>query len=331
MTDERSKWAVLALTRFILAGVVLVGHLNYLPGDHAWTGIGTFLNQGSAVYGFLVISGYSIAASLDRSPKGFFVRRVRRIWPTYLVSLLLAACVAASISHPVKLADQIYLRPLNWVELLATLTMTQTFLGPALSADGQVWTLAVEWWDYMAAPFLRRTATRIIVAILVISLTFFVLAPPPANPADSTGGKMVLILAWWWLTGFLFYRHRGTALGYVFLLIPPLIAAVDGWIGRAAIVGLVAVALCEKARIPKLVVAVFDWLGDVSYPLYLVHIPILWGSYLAGVYQPALIGAAAIGTAAVVLHLVDIPLRRPINLAAAFGWRRPAPDASASS
>ncbi len=194
--------------------VVLVGHLNYLPGRHPWTLVGLFLNQGSAVYGFLVISGYSIAASLERSPKGFYARRIRRIWPTYLVSLSIGVAVAATVSRPVQLADQIFIRPLGWVELLASLSMTQTFFGPALSADGQIWTLAVEWWDYMAAPFLRRWPSRFIAALLVVSLAVFIVARPPANPADSVGGRMFILLAWWWLSGFSLLspsRHAGLA------------------------------------------------------------------------------------------------------------------------
>ncbi len=310
MNDDRSKWAVLAATRFVLASVVLIGHLNYLPGRHPWTLIGLILNQGSAVYGFLVISGYSIAASLERSPKGFYARRVRRIWPTYLVTLSIGVAVAATVSHPVQLADQIYIRPLGWAELLASLTMTQSFFGPALSADGQIWTLAVEWWDYMAAPFLRRWPTRIVAALLFISLAVFIVARPPTNPADSVGGRMFIILAWWWLSGFLYFRHRGAALGYVFLFAPPLIAAVEGWIGLAAIVGVVAVALCETAAVPKRLAAAFNWLGDLSYPLYLVHVPILLGCFLAGVFQPAVVGLAALAAAAVILHAVDLPLRR---------------------
>jgi len=52
-----TRWTVLAGTRFILASVVLVGHMSLFdPAGHWWTRFGTFLNQGSAVYGFLIIS-----------------------------------------------------------------------------------------------------------------------------------------------------------------------------------------------------------------------------------------------------------------------------------
>jgi peptidoglycan/LPS O-acetylase OafA/YrhL len=310
MDDDRSKWALLAVTRFVLAFVVLAGHLNYLPGNHSWTLIGSVLNQGSAVYGFLVISGYSIAASLERSTKGFYARRVRRIWPTYLVSLSMGVAVAASVTHPLKLATDIYVRPLNWVELLACLTMTQTFLAPALSADGQVWTLAVEWWDYMLAPLFQRMQTWFLTAVLVLSLAAYVRIGAPTNPADSTGGLMFVILAWWWLAGFLFFRHRGKALGYVLLIAPPLMAAEFGWTGVACAIGIIAVAIADRVQIPDELVGFLNWLGDLSYPLYLVHVPVMFAFLLFGVSQPMLIAAASLATAAAILHLVDLPFRR---------------------
>lgn len=309
LTEDQSQWSVLAGTRFFLSLVVVIGHLNYLPGSHNWTLLGIYLNQGSAVYGFLLISGYSIAASLERSPKGFIIRRVKRIWPSYIFSILLGVLVAISVNREIFIADQVSFHPLVWTELLASLTMTQTFIAPALSADGQIWTLAVEWWDYMAAPLLRRWSTKLLTAILFISMVAFILSPPPSNPANDLGGKMFFILGWWWLAGFLYHRHRGTVVGYVLLFAPPLIVAVDGWIGRAAVVGLIALASSRLLPVSKRIGAILNWLGDLSYPLYLVHVPILFALFLLHVYEPALIAAASLLVAAFVLHFVDAPFR----------------------
>lgn len=322
MRKDSSQWAVLAATRFVLASVVLTGHLNYLPGYHPWTAVGLFLNQGSAVYGFLMISGYSIAASLDRSAEGFFARRFRRIWPSYLVSLALGVAVALAVKRPVHLTANVVLQPLVWSELLASLTMTQTFLAPALSADGQIWTLAVEWWDYMLAPVIRRWSTPILSVIVAISLAYYCLVPPPENPANTTGGWMFLVLAWWWLSGFLYYRHRGTALGYALLVLPPLFAASYGWIGRAAFIGIAALASCEYIALSDRVSRLFNWLGDLSYPLYLVHVPVMFAFNLFHFYDALVVAFGAILTSAVVLHLVDYPLRRPGRPLGIFKWKR---------
>jgi hypothetical protein len=65
VVDRRSRWALLAGTRFVLAMVVLVGHMSmFNPVGHWWTRFGVYLDQTSAVFGFLLISGYSIAASI---------------------------------------------------------------------------------------------------------------------------------------------------------------------------------------------------------------------------------------------------------------------------
>jgi peptidoglycan/LPS O-acetylase OafA/YrhL len=86
----RSEWAVLALMRFFLAFVVLNRHLMmvYSDGNDIF-GLKEF-GSFSAVVGFFIISGYSIHFSIKREEEGFYIRRIRRIYPTYFVALGLA-------------------------------------------------------------------------------------------------------------------------------------------------------------------------------------------------------------------------------------------------
>ena len=44
----------------------------------------------AAVLGFLFISGYSMAASFEREPGGFYERRVWRIYPVFLATFAYA-------------------------------------------------------------------------------------------------------------------------------------------------------------------------------------------------------------------------------------------------
>jgi peptidoglycan/LPS O-acetylase OafA/YrhL len=46
------------------------------------------LDPKAAVIGFFLISGYSIAASLQRSSKGFYRRRFLRIYPIYFFAIV---------------------------------------------------------------------------------------------------------------------------------------------------------------------------------------------------------------------------------------------------
>lgn len=311
MSDERSKWAFLGALKFWLACVVLVGHFDYLPGQHPWTRMGLFFNQGSAVYGWFLLAGYSMAARLERSPSGYFAWRFRAVWPTYLVSLSMGIVLAASLSRPVTLGSLGIIQPLVLVDLIVALTMTQGFLTTSISADGQIWALAIEWWSSMLAPMLRRCATLALVPLIFVSLSLLIVTGVPSNPGLSSGGHMFIVLFWLWLVGFLYFRHEGTSVGYVLLFVPAILVARFGWIGYAAMVALIAIAVSAKVKLPERLHAPFGWLGDLSFPLYQVHQPILFGCWILGVYSPGLIALICLIVGAIVLHTVDLPMRLP--------------------
>jgi peptidoglycan/LPS O-acetylase OafA/YrhL len=298
-----SRWEVLALARFVLAMIVFVHHLDLQPGlSNWWTSIGAAFNSGSAVYGFLLISGYSIAASLDRESSGYVLRRVKRIYPTYLAALGLGALAIAVGAVP-----QI---PAAVAQFAAMALMLQTFAVPTLWADGQLWTIAVEWWCYMAAPLLRRLPEAVSLFIVTISLAFFLIWKPPAIATLTIGGLLFDALAWLWIAGFLYYRHRGAISGYALLAIALAASAAAPWRGPACLVAIVALVLCERVKVPTPVGPVLGWLGDLSYPLYAVHVPVFFIAMHWGLAKASLVGLAGLGCSIVVLHAIDLPVRR---------------------
>ncbi|HEY4031997.1 MAG TPA: acyltransferase [Caulobacteraceae bacterium] len=305
-----ASWEVLAVTRFVLAMVVMVGHLNERPGLTTWwTPIGLFFNQGSAVYGFLLISGYAIAASLERKERGFYWRRVRRIYPTYLASVALAGiavAIGAAATEPAA----------RWVALLL---MVQSFAAPTLAADGQLWTLAVEWWNYILAPVYRRVLDVGLIILCCMSLWFYCRLGAPEHPAPTTHGLMFALLTWFWIAGFLYRRRRGTLYGYALLFGPLMVAFLFAWIGLAVWIGAVALAICEHVRVSGKFKAAFIWLGDLSYPVYAVHIPMFSICLALGIKGAFPAALTVLATSAVVLHAIDLPVRN---------WRpaRPRPD-----
>src|SRR6218665_3154567 len=91
---EESQWALLALMRFGLSAIVAVGHLGlFLPGEAGWIHAANLLDGKAAVIGFLMISGYSIHASLEREPDGFLLRRFLRVYPLYFLCVLFTCLV----------------------------------------------------------------------------------------------------------------------------------------------------------------------------------------------------------------------------------------------
>jgi len=97
-----TNWSVLSGLRFALALIVVLGHYTLLINnkDQGFFAIEIF-EQMSAVYGFLVLSGYSIGASLERQAKGYYLRRIIRIYPLYICILIIACALLfiRSIQH----------------------------------------------------------------------------------------------------------------------------------------------------------------------------------------------------------------------------------------
>ncbi len=89
----------LNLIRLFLALLVLVAHGYYLSGQGTGPSIRGENLGGWAVFGFFTISGYLITASRFANPLGrFLVLRVARIYPGFVVCLVLTAGVFAPVA-----------------------------------------------------------------------------------------------------------------------------------------------------------------------------------------------------------------------------------------
>src|SRR5215469_1953791 len=86
---RKVNWALSGLLRFSLACIVVCVHSAWFFGSGSlFEGVAR-LGGKAAVIGFLVISGFSIRASLDRAEEGFYTRRILRIYPAYVAAVLL--------------------------------------------------------------------------------------------------------------------------------------------------------------------------------------------------------------------------------------------------
>ncbi len=101
-----SQWAVLALLRGVLALIVVATHLVwFIPETPAWLHTVWSLDGKSAVIGFLLVSGYSIHASLSAKEDGFIQRRFWRVYPLYFTCIVLTVALeiwqggAVEVSH----------------------------------------------------------------------------------------------------------------------------------------------------------------------------------------------------------------------------------------
>ncbi|MBO0981019.1 acyltransferase [Microbacterium sp. SD291] len=312
--------------RGVAAGTVLLSHFtgahnsrypeDPLPLFDAWWGA-------FGVQLFFLISGFVILMTAQASarPSDFVASRLSRLYPAYWVSLAIGVLVAwiANVPHV----------PLEPNVVLANLTMVQRwFLVP--NVLDIYWTLAVEMQFYVLL-FLLLLATRcritdkLVIQVatiwLIISLSVAIWAFPASHGIDpqhvATPVKLVLnaTLAAYgplFCAGMLAFISRRNGRLHV-LAIPAAAIAVlntgllQTWIDAAWIAGICAcflvVAMREHTKL--LLIPPLQWLGKISYSLYLTHsiigyaiIHLLW-PYLGrpGAVIVAIVAALAVGWA----------------------------------
>lgn len=312
-----ARWPVLAGVRMAMALTVVVYHLSivsqtaHVPVLELFGGIG-------CICGFLVISGYSIAHSVSAQPRGFYRRRLWRILPVYYGSLLLA--LLPYLFERGWPPFRVPFAPPDKQQILGSLFFLQCFLTDKVAVFGPSWTLAVEWWFYMLAPlFVRMRHWQL--ALLVFASLWFESAALAHGffPIHAyRWGIPAGMLLWAWLSGFLFYRQRRWS-GPLVVLVG--YYAVSIFVDRSPAAYLLAAVMVVVAdglpRIPQFLGRFLNYLGDLSYPLYLVHVPTMaWLGRVTRWTDPYVFIGASFVAAAFVHHGIDGPLRR------AFGRRR---------
>jgi peptidoglycan/LPS O-acetylase OafA/YrhL len=292
----------------------------FVAWGHFSLGQGRWLNWSgkygyTGVYIFFVISGFIIPYSLFRGGYtlrnfGRFVfKRAIRLYPPYLISIPVTILATNLIMRPLAPAAAIHV---GGRQLLDHLFFLNDLTGRSW-INVVYWTLAIEWQWYLLAGLLfglmvnRNVLVRFIpVAIAMVS--YFL----------CTSDRIVPHTLPIFLVGVFVFQHKIGVIGRGRML--ALIAAMlwamrgpTGWLvaGISVATGLVIAFVSFRHRIA-------DFLGDVSYSVYLLHLPIgvgligwlshllpFSGSYL-GVLDVAGMGAS-IAAAAVLYHWVEKP------------------------
>jgi len=253
---------------------------NVMDGPNP-PGIGVFVSDhlnlgvlGVAI--FFLISGFVIPFSVGKIGRvNFLVARAFRIYPTYIVGLLVGLFV-------VWLSSRYWGKPFMWdfVTILQNMTLIHTLTG-APSVDLVNWTLAIELKFYIVmcllATFVRRAA--------VWPFILFALAVMVLNKLHNTAIGTELMLVGFMFVGVLFnYRLRGEIAGGKFVgsIAALLVIFFVGWDSTpwassfkvvapnyaygVALFGF-AFILRDKFKKSKLL----DFFADISYPLYITH------------------------------------------------------------
>jgi peptidoglycan/LPS O-acetylase OafA/YrhL len=298
---------------------VLTSHSNlYLPG---WIGPLALGNVG--VFGFFVLSGFVIAEACDRfyadAPHRFLLNRLLRIYPTYWVTCAVALAIYLALGNPDLRLDaasvaanlSILYSPHGWfiwisliwavgIELrfyfIAALIEVARMLvkGRPLQVYGAAWLTAIALYGMTIATDYQRLSTFRHAPYFMLGMALYHAVERRSRAgALAAAASLPFVLHSYWT-----YNAEGpTELlpsTLLFVLVLALMLAAS-----------FAAVSARTARIDKV-------LGDFTYPLYLVHWPVVW---LVGRLLPGadLDGYAAVVVGSVLASALVLLLEQPIT------------------
>ena len=338
--------------RALAALWVMMYHFSYIPFGalHLLENVPAVNAGYLGVDLFFILSGFIIththrrdAGSLmRRAVLGFYVRRLARLYPVHLL-MLVALLVILWLGHIFGVAAN---RPEAFrpIDFFYNVILVQAWgVGTDLSWNFPAWSISCEWFAYLAFPLLafgltRITAPRAAIRWLAVTIAAFVLAYWlfDFDLGESMNGSRALArIAFEFTAGALCCRLTeltnlrtlpwtllvlaATAVAVALSNTPARDLAIIGVSGVVIVAGRYGDNLVARfLALPLLV-----YLGEISYSLYMVHVPIRMtlGKFaehaidrLGPGFEECLAAAAfcliTVAIAAAVYHLVEVPARR---------------------
>jgi peptidoglycan/LPS O-acetylase OafA/YrhL len=281
-----------ALRLFLAYGVVL-GHdcgqlANYgLACDIRWA---FNIVNGRSVYFFYIVSGFLMSYVLElkysQTRNGtyqFYRSRFLRIYPLWWILVAVSAYLAAASwpTNPFQVLGVTVLFESDWTAFMRARGYLNVLLFPPFTEIG--WTLGAELTFYLFAPWLLRSDRAALIVFVGSAVTRVVVYYTIGRHAQT-------YVAWSYFfppATFMFFL-----LGH-FARRVPLVGAAGPWPSVALLVAVLllsyhgdritddgmisySAAVMFAVALPGIFEAtknsrVFNWLGDLTYPLYLIH------------------------------------------------------------
>jgi peptidoglycan/LPS O-acetylase OafA/YrhL len=278
--------------RGLLALWVVGFHSFTIPGLYGLVPgkLQPILDGGQAVSGFIILSGFVITRLLllrRESYSVFMVRRFLRLFPAFALAIVFALLLQHLESMPSHLpAGE------SWAYLASHLTMLFGAVPSFWPGSGSVilnpaWSISLEWQFYLVAPLLAGLLRRKLGGFLLVALVCFVAARFVAPILSHHGlgfGFLFgyLQLFWVGIATYLLYdwslrnegpgRFSAAALLFAALLFLPYApnSGLIVWLLMFALLTIRPEATNKLVGAPW-----FVYLGAISYPLYLLHEPVV--------------------------------------------------------
>lgn len=295
----------MGMVRYLLALIVILSHFSDLTASYFFPP--GFVLQ--AVGGFFAISGFLIYGLYLKNPSfpNFMRGRCLRVFPPYVATVLFFAMILCGVST--LSPSQYFSSGEFWKYLLANLSFLN-FLQPTLpgvfetlpvhAVNGALWTMKVEWCLYFTVPLViwfmarfRKLPGAVFLSLYLFSALYQCLF---LYLNDLTGQTIYRIIGRQFL-GQMNYFYSGVLLYFYF----------DFFMAnrhRFALIALILLALFYKnpyfsaTLLPGCVAILVIWLSfsgrwgwkefghpNVSYSIYICHVPIIQLVVLAGLPQ----------------------------------------------
>lgn len=272
-----------------------------------------FINGSAGVTFFFVLSGFVLALPFLESKKfvysAFMVRRFCRIYLPFMFTLLLALSLRAFTGHaPVPLTSDWFND--QWAEnftvgaILGHLALMGTV--STMNLDSSIWTIVVEMRAALVFPLLlwlcRDSRRGLLSALALYAVSTLILRAmrPAIDDAllDTENFWLTLLITARSLTFFLFgillAKHRSAlcqllpnysaffqcGLGLFCLLIFCLPHFPEETLPEGVAAGVILMLAQTQPRLQRLLVTRgLSWLGQISFSLYLLHLPVFFVTF----------------------------------------------------
>jgi peptidoglycan/LPS O-acetylase OafA/YrhL len=316
-----------AIRLFLALGVVYAHtrqnvHLHVgLTADRGW-----WLNMigGRAVIFFYIVSGFLISYALHEKYQptttgtlAFFRSRFLRIFPLWWVLLIVCLIIDKPPwpqGHTLEVLVPTMLFGTDW--LLGFWTYPARYWGILPYGVNVGWTLGAELTFYLMAPWVLRSgriALALMLASVMVRLAVAILLPLKDNGLYVTWGYIFFpaMLMFFLLGHYANILARALPLGTLISIAALTFAAFFSWLDPLFIgsVWSYLSCICFAAALPGLFAVtkdsrIFNFLGDLTYPLYLTHtmtvVTLFWPwEFAKPIGELLLAGAAYFGSPAI--------------------------------
>lgn len=290
--------ALLVVYCHLVGGPVEAKKLNWLPysfvRDYVLDPLYIAKNFGYfGVILFFLISGFIMMHVLQREDHlSFAVKRALRIYPPLIVAVLLTVWLYQLQAHVDGVGNEI--SRLTMRDVLLTMTLANVYVPGVTSVLGVSWTLTIEMLFYLLClamlPLVRRWPWATVGGFLAVTLVSVGwVRQHPGNYSIGTFGSTIIYVPFFVLGMILYFNWAkrlstnqsllALAVTWVVLVygvraIQPFALtpeyAIPSSVGIAFGMFAVFMANSERIRMPR----AFTFAADVSYSMYLYHLPV---------------------------------------------------------